>query len=198
MKVLFLADVESKKYWDFFDKEDFADIDLIISCGDLKASYLSFLATMTGIEVAYVHGNHDKRYNENPPEGCICIEDTVFEYKGVRFVGLGGSMRYKPGPQQYTEKEMHRRMKKSKFKYKIRRKKGVDVFVTHAPIAGFNDGEDKCHQGFECFKEFIEAYHPKYMVHGHVHMNYGRNVPRISEFNGTTVINAYEKYILEI
>ena len=51
MKILFIADVEAMVYWDFFKKEDFADIDLIISCGDLKADYLSFLATMTTLPV---------------------------------------------------------------------------------------------------------------------------------------------------
>ena len=106
MKILFIADEESKLYWDYFKKEYFEDIDIIVSCGDLKASYLSFLSTMLPIPVLYVHGNHDDKYDRNPPEGCICIEDSVFEYKGVRFLGLGGSNRYKPGVNQYTEKQM--------------------------------------------------------------------------------------------
>ena len=41
MKILVIADEESQKIWDFFRKEDYADIDLVISCGDLKADYLS-------------------------------------------------------------------------------------------------------------------------------------------------------------
>lgn len=196
MRVLFLADVESKKYYDFFDKNDFKDIDLIISCGDLKADYLTYLATMSGVEVAYVHGNHDKRYDEKPPEGCICIEDKIFTYHGVRFLGLGGSMRYKPGAQQYTEEEMRKRIKK--LKHQIYFRKGVDVLVTHSPARGLNDGEDLCHMGFDCFNEFLNKYHPKYFVHGHVHMNYGRNVPRVTQVGETQVINAYEKYILDI
>ena len=40
MKILFIADEESKIYWDFFKKEQFEGIDLIISCGDLKPEYL--------------------------------------------------------------------------------------------------------------------------------------------------------------
>ena len=195
MKVMFLADVESKALWDFFKKEDFADIDLIISCGDLKASYLSFLATVSGCEVAYVCGNHDK-YEKDPPLGCTCIEDTVFVYNGVRFVGLGGSMRYKPGPNQYEEKQMAKRIRK--LKLKIFFKKGVDVLVTHAPAKGVNDGEDRCHNGFACFLPFLEKYKPKYFVHGHVHMNYGRNIPRECQIGDVKVINAYEKYVLEI
>ena len=59
MKILVIADEESQKIWDFFRKEDYADIDLVISCGDLKADYLSFIATMIAVPVLYVHGNHD-------------------------------------------------------------------------------------------------------------------------------------------
>ena len=101
MKILFLSDEESKAYWDYFRKEDFSEIDLIVSCGDLKASYLSFLATMTTVPVLYVHGNHDDKYEINPPDGCICIEDDIYEYEGVRILGLGGSYRYKMG--RWTE-----------------------------------------------------------------------------------------------
>ena len=102
MKILFIADEESKLYWDFFKKEYFEGIDLIVSCGDLKASYLSFLATMLSIPVLYVRGNHDDRYDTNPPEGCICIEDKVYVYKGVRIMGLGGSNIYKTWINQYS------------------------------------------------------------------------------------------------
>ena len=33
--------------------------DAIISCGDLPASYLTFLVTMANRPLFYVHGNHD-------------------------------------------------------------------------------------------------------------------------------------------
>ena len=35
MRILFISDEESKSYWDFFKKEAFEGIDLIVSCGDL-------------------------------------------------------------------------------------------------------------------------------------------------------------------
>ena len=89
MKILVIADEESQKIWDFFRKEDYADIDLVISCGDLKADYLSFIATMIAVPVLYVHGNHDDKYKRKPPEGCICIEDTVYMFHGIRILGLG-------------------------------------------------------------------------------------------------------------
>ena len=196
MKILFLADEESKAYWDYFKKDDFAGIDLIISCGDLKASYLSFLTTMVGVPVLYVRGNHDDSYRENPPEGCICIEDTIFNFEGIRILGLGGCNRYKMGINHYTEKEMEKRIKK--LKWKLFFNKGFDIMVTHSPARGLHDDEDKCHIGFEVFNKMIEKYKPKYFVHGHVHMCYGRKFPRVDQVGDTTVINAYEKYIIEI
>ena len=196
MKILFLADEESKAYWDFFRKEDFEDIDLIISCGDLKASYLSFLATMTSIPVLYIHGNHDDSYGRKPPEGCICIDDKVYKYNGVRILGLGGSYRYKEGINQYTDDEMKKRVKK--LGLKLRFSKGIDILVTHSPALGLHDEEDLCHRGFAVFNDLMEKYKPKYFVHGHVHMNYGRKFPREDIVGETHVINAYEKYVVEI
>ena len=35
-------------------------------------------------------------------------------------------------------------------------------------------------------------------MHGHVHVNYGQNVPREIDYNGTKIINAYERYVIEI
>lgn len=73
MKILFLADEESKMYWEYFKKEDFKGIDIIVSCGDLNPSYLSFLTTMVGVPLLYVHGNHDDKYNVKPPEGAYAL-----------------------------------------------------------------------------------------------------------------------------
>ena len=196
MKILLLSDEESKSIWDFFRKEDYEDIDLVISCGDLKPEYLSFVATMIPVPLLYVHGNHDDKYDSKPPEGCTCIEDQIFEFQGVRILGLGGCLRYKPGKNQYTEQQMQRRI--SKMFWKIRRKKGFDILVTHAPAQGIHDAEDLCHRGFKAFIDLIEKYHPKYFVHGHVHMNDGRQFPREDMLGDTRVINAFEKYIIEI
>ena len=195
MKILFLADEESKVYWDYFKKEQFEGIDLIISCGDLKPEYLSFLATLVPVPLLYVHGNHDDKYDKRPPEGCICIEDRIYNFNGIRILGLGGSYRYKDGVNQYTELQMARRIAKLKLKLTINR--GFDILVTHSPAYGFHDGEDQCHRGFDSFNRLINTYHPKYFVHGHVHMNYGRQFPRVDEIGDTKVINAFERYILE-
>ena len=109
MRILAIADEESKYLWDYFQKEKLEGIDLILSSGDLNPNYLSFLATFTTAPVLYVRGNHDDKYEKTPPDGCICIEDQIYVHEGVRILGLGGSMRYRPGINQYTEKEMKKR-----------------------------------------------------------------------------------------
>ena len=46
MKILTISDEECPALWDHYHPDRLKDIDLIISCGDLKANYLSFLVTM--------------------------------------------------------------------------------------------------------------------------------------------------------
>ncbi|WP_069997700.1 metallophosphoesterase family protein [Cellulosilyticum sp. I15G10I2] len=194
MKILVVADIESNYIWDFFDKSKFSDIACVISCGDLKASYLSFLVTMLGVPVFYVHGNHDKRYNSQPPEGCDCIEDKVVTYRNIRIAGLGGSMEYTGGLHQYTEQTMQKRVKKL-----IKTSKGdIDIFVTHSPT--FNLGDDAnsiCHRGFNAFYDIYNNTFPKYHLHGHNHFTYSSNAQRVLSFNDIKVINGYNYYILE-
>ena len=137
----------------------------------------------------------DEKYEKVPPEGCICIDDDIFEYQGVRILGLGGSMRYRPGQYQYTEREMRRRVKKLRFK--LFKKGGFDILVTHAPAYQINDGEDLPHRGFQIFRELMERYQPKYFLHGHVHLRYGRKHKRCDQYQNTQIINACERYVFE-
>ena len=196
MRILLVADEPSKALWDYYDGEKLKDIDLILSAGDLPPQYLSFLVTFANCPLLYVHGNHDGVYDQKAPDGCICIDDRIYEYQGIRILGLGGSMAYNGGPYQYTEKAMQRRARK--LALKARFKGGFDILLTHAPARGMGDQDDLPHRGFEVFETMIDRYHPRYMVHGHVHMNYGYQIRRVQQHGETTVINAYEKYMLEI
>lgn len=195
MRILVIADEESSYLWDHFDKSKLEGVDLIISCGDLHPHYLSFLSTFTSAPVVYVHGNHDAKYEQVPPDGCTCIDDTVFVYNGIRILGLGGCMRYRPGPHQYTEREMRNRVKKLRFKLFL--KGGFDILVTHAPAYQLHDSRDLPHQGFKTFINLIEKYHPRYFLHGHVHMTYGRDTRRYDIYQNTQVINGYERFIFD-
>ena len=196
MKILLVSDKESPYYWDYYQPGRLDGIDLIISCGDLKANYLSFLVTMGRARVLYVHGNHDRTYEIRPPEGCDCIEDKLVTVNGLRILGLGGSIQYSGGPHQYTEQQMAWRIRRLWFQ--LRRAGGVDIVLTHSPAQDYGDGEDYAHRGFACLLNLIDRYQPKYLIHGHVHANYGFRTPRLLKRGETTIINAYERYMLEL
>lgn len=195
MRILILSDTPDKKYWDYYQEGVLDEIDLILSCGDLPPAYLSFVVTFAKAPVFYVHGNHDDCYAQTPPEGCTCIDGKLVEYEGLRILGFGGSMRYKPGDNQYTDKEMRHRVKKLRFP--LWRSKGFDILLTHSPARNLYDGDDLPHMGFKTFLTLLDTYSPKYFIHGHVHLNYGRKYKRASKYKETIIINGYQSYILD-
>ena len=195
MKILVVADEECTSLWDYYIPGRLKPYGLILSSGDLKGDYLSFLVTMARCPVMYVHGNHDGTYEDEPPEGCDSIEDKLVVYKGLRILGLGGCQPYSRGKHQYTEHQMTKRIRK--LKKAIEMVGGVDIVLTHAAPKDVGDWDDASHRGYESFLELIDSYHPKYLLHGHVHLSYGRNIQRERDYHGTQVINCCEKYDLE-
>lgn len=105
-------------------------------------------------------------------------------------------MEYIPdAPNQFTERKMEQRIKR--MWWKLKRNKGFDILVTHAPAYELNDLPDLPHKGFSCFKDLLDKYSPQYFLHGHVHANYGNSFKRKDQYGSTTVINAYEYVILD-
>ena len=195
MKILCVADEEEKGLWDYYTPESLRGVDLIVSCGDLHPDYLQFLVTMGNCPLLYVYGNHDQHYDRNPPLGCECIEDQIYNYQGLRILGLGGSMRYKPGKNMYTEQEMEKRI--SRLAAALMITNGFDLLVSHSPARGYGDLEDLPHRGFECFNALLQKYKPKYMIHGHVHKAYGHFERERTHSCGTKLINVCGSYSLE-
>lgn len=195
MKILLVSDEEDRFLWDYYTPGRLKGIDLILSAGDLKAEYLSFLVTMANRPLLYVHGNHDGGYAQRPPEGCQCIDGKLVTVGGLRILGLGGSALYNGGPHQYTEKQMRWRIHRLRLKLALTG--GVDIVLTHAPVRGFGDEDNMTHRGFEAFLPLLDQYQPRYLVHGHIHQRYGANRPRCYQYNETTIVNATGRYILE-
>ena len=195
--------------------------DLVLGCGDLPFDYLEYLVTVTNVPLLYVPGNHDadldprrqrvpagelgkpflSSYLEDPPgpRGCVNVDLDIAEAASLRVVGLGGSIRYSPGPNQYTQAEMSRRARRLRWrvaKKKMRHGGGVNILLTHSPPRGLGDGNDPAHQGFRALNNLIGALAPKLLVHGHVHP-YGQ-VFHDRVVDGTTVVNAVPYRILEV
>lgn len=192
MRILAVSDEESRALLSQARAGKLPRIDLIISCGDLHPSYLEELTDTVNALLIYVNGNH----TYGPMTCGICIEGKVFCYEGVRIAGLGGALRYRPGENLYTQKEMWRRARRLVPQILYRR--GLDIFVSHAPARGFGDLDDLAHQGFDAFCGLLERFAPKYMLHGHVHTSYGRIEKKREHPSGTTIINACGYQIIEI
>lgn len=192
--------------------------DVIVSCGDLPFEYLENLVTRAGVPLLYVLGNHDAeprpRRDEaalrlglenlvvDPvpgPEGCDDVDGRVREVAGLRIAGLGGSVRYKEGPNQYSQGEMRRRAIRLEARARFRGLFGrglVDVLVVHAPPLGVGDAGDPAHRGFASFHRLVRRLRPALLVHGHVHPVTKRGADRT--LGETRVVNAIPYRMLEV
>ena len=112
MKILAVADEESKYLWEYYEPSKLRDIDLIIGCGDLSRHYMNFLSDAAPVPVLYVHGNHDSDSYEKweflHDGSAIDLHATVTEIHSVRIAGLGGTFLSKiwnpPLPPKYHSK----------------------------------------------------------------------------------------------
>ncbi|MBT4287828.1 MAG: metallophosphoesterase [Deltaproteobacteria bacterium] len=195
MKILLISDKPSPALYDHFNPDIFQGVNIVISCGDLPAYYLEFIITMLNVPCYYVPGNHDTAFVKKPPPGWDLLDGKVIDFQGLSIMGFGGSMKYKVGPFQYTEKEMKARLLRMKPKL-WRKKNKIDILVTHAPAENLGDLEDLPHKGFKTFQYILDHYKPKYFLHGHVHLNYSRN-PRQIKYGETEIINGYEYHIFD-
>lgn len=179
-------------------RRQYDDVELIISCGDLPAVYLEFITSVLNVPLFYVRGNHDESYSDTPPGG-EDLHNRLVEFNGLTFFGLEGSPRYSHAPIQYTESEMFRLVFKVGLRLRLRklRGRGLDVLVTHAPPRGIHDAEDLPHRGFKALLNFIDWYHPRYMVHGHVHTYDRRTITR-TERGSTVIVNINPVTVLDI
>ena len=196
LKALVVADEESRYIWDYFDRQVFKGVDVIIACGDLKASYLSFLTTMVSAPLFYVHGNHDGRFLQHPPEGCDNLEERMQVIKGIRFIGFGGALASSPKPFHYSDRDAFRQV--ARRLPEISHHGGFDVLVTHAPARGLGDIEGAFHRGFRAYRSLLDMFGPKYYFHGHVHSNYSADTARSQRYRDTQIYNAFGYKLLDL
>jgi Icc-related predicted phosphoesterase len=186
-KALVVSDEIDERLWT--DAVRSCSVDLVVGAGDLPYAYLEFLANTLDKPCVFVPGNHDpdlSGYTRHSglsfkdgfpvawpgPVGGVNADGTVVDIGGLRVAGLGGSIRYNDGPNQWTERQQARRARKLvRLAERKRRRdgRGVDVLLTHAPPRGLGDREDLPHQGFECLHWTIERLRPKWLLHGHIH-----------------------------
>jgi len=198
MKILALSDKVMPYIYTPSTRERYADVDLIVGCGDLPASYLEFVVSQLDVPLVYVPGNHDPDDYHVP--GGINIDGKVVLIAGVLIAGLGGSRRYKPrGRHQYSSLEMRLRSLRlisRVFRHQILHQRSLDIFVTHAPPYGVHDQCDVPHTGFEVFHDIMRVARPALMLHGHVHVP--RNiVAKETVQHGCRILNVYPSKVVD-
>ncbi|MBQ9115767.1 MAG: metallophosphoesterase family protein [Clostridia bacterium] len=191
MRILAVADEESAVIREYWKENGYNDVDLIVSCGDLSGEYLEDIAKNLGCPLLYVKGNHDAMLGK--PRGAECIDCSIMEINGIRICGFSSIDRW---GRVLSEHRMRR--KTERMRRRIVKTGGIDVLVTHHPILGVGDGDDKFHRGYEAFRELVDAVKPRFVLYGHVHLSYKAGAKRVIEYGETTVINAYEKTFIEI
>lgn len=220
LKILCISDKIDPLIYSNNIKKRFNDIDLILSSGDLDLKYYGFIVSSLNKPLLFVFGNHNlkslSRYrtsnqlldldkpdtliNSSPSYGSIYLGDRVKTIKSLLVAGLGGSIKYNNGPNQFSEFEMTLKILKIVPKLIINRilhGRWLDILLTHAPPRGLGDKNDRCHQGFGIFRTFLKLFKPRYLLHGHIHL-YDINASREILFMETKIVNIYEHQIIEI
>ena len=186
--------------------------DLVLAAGDLPWDYLEFVASCVNAPMVFVPGNHDPalarpRWNtfmeyddsgdsvsDPRPHGATNADQSVVTAAGLRIAGLGGCVRYKPGPHQYTQRQYDGRAKR--LLRRARRGGPVDILLTHAPPYGLGDGDDQPHEGIKALHGVIDRLQPSWHLHGHVHP-YGQAMPD-RHVGPTTIRNVIPWKVLDV
>ncbi len=215
MKILCVADTVDPLVDSASIKKRFGDVDLVLSAGDLPMDYLSYIASAIDRPVLFVFGNHnlgDLPYyrqggGPNPfplhdfqrDGGATYVGFRTHSEAGLIVMGLGGSLRYNDGLNQFTQTQMWLRVFAripAMLFNRLFRGRAVDIVLTHAPPRGIHDYDDRCHRGFDSFLWLMRVWKPRYLVHGHVHL-YDARDSRVTTYGGTIVCNAYGHHLID-
>ena len=190
-------------------RERMGHVAFAVSCGDLPASYLEFIADALNRPVYYVLGNHAEeltRRSGKPirdPIGAVDLGGNVVQdpATGLILAGFPGSPRYNEfEPAQYSEWEigmMACKMAPRLYLNRMQHGRALDLLVTHAPPRNVNDRADPAHRGFVALRGFLEKWRPPVHIHGHVHL-YDRTAPAEQRYGDTAVINVFPYRLLEL
>ncbi len=199
MKLLSLSDQVLEFIYSPSIKERFADVDLVLGCGDLPYYYLEYLVDQLGKPVFFVRGNHAAtvEYSQGSerkgPWGAVDLHRKVVNFHGMLLAGFEGSLRYRKGPFMYTQSEMWGmvlNMAPRLVFNSVRHGRSLDILATHAPPWEIQDQPDPAHQGFKAFRWLLKVFKPRYHIHGHIHV-YEKETPVLTRFHHTLVVNTY-------
>jgi len=206
VSTLSLSDVKRSLIYGSQIRTQFANVDLVIGCGDLPYYYLEYVISMLDVPLLFVRGNHDKNIEHteagpcSAPAGAVDLHRRALSVNGLLFAGVEGSLKYNRGPFQYSQSDMWShifQLVPAMMINKARYGRYLDVFVSHAPPRGIHDKTDLPHQGIDAFRWLLQLFKPAYHFHGHIHIYRPGEITE-TRFERTRVINTYGYKMTEI
>lgn len=206
MKILAVSDQVVERLYDLVSQGHFADVEMILGCGDLPYSYLEYIVSLLNVPMYYVPGNHDPVYNPHFPsahaEGGVNLDLRRVCTRALLLAGLGGCNRYRPdGVNQYTQFEARlraARLMPGLLWNRIRYGRALDILITHSPAYGIHDEEEQAHMGLGAINWIIRWARPRYHLHGHTHFFRNNLQPSVTRVGATTSMNVFPYKVIEI
>jgi Icc-related predicted phosphoesterase len=206
VKILAVSDQVLERMYTLSSRGHFQGVELIVSCGDLPYEYLEYLVTVLNVQMLYVPGNHDPKYDlikrETYAEGGSNLDLKIVRHNKFLIGGFGGCIRYRPdGINQYSQAEAYLRafrLLPRLLLNRIQYGRALDILISHSPPFGIHDDSDPAHHGLKALNWLIRTAQPRYHFHGHIHV-YKRNLENIETNVGITkIINVYPYKTLEV
>lgn len=169
MRILAFSDIHGR--WELLRLAVEKDADIYVCLGDLTYGEAGIEEAAKIMEPVFdrlicVPGNNER------PETMrryfpLVLHGDVWEHRGVRFGGIGGSPRTPFHTVHEWEEEEARKM--------LARMGGVDILLSHAPPAGTRLSMTKSgiDAGSRALREYVESFRPKIVLCGHIHERAG-------------------------
>lgn len=183
MRVAFFSDTHGNLK-DYFDKINLNGVDLIVFLWDneiqdlelfrsLQLKKIGILWNHTPWEKTKIKIDIFKEYN------ILDISWQKFEFKGKTFFGIPGEIRYIISEEIMKWQSVIPSLDNTKThiqdlknKIEILQKSKPDIILSHFPAFGIMDKpKDFAHRWLHFLSEYINANFPKYLIHGHLHMD---------------------------
>lgn len=160
------------------------EFDLCVLLGDVHPAEMPLILDCIPREkIIALKGNHDS-FSIYSDFGVRDIAGTDFEYKGVRFVGIDGSFKYKK--EQFPSHTQYESLRDA------RCLPVADVLLTHDVMLSDFEREP-AHAGLIGITYYIYEKKPFYHIHGHIHKSYWKQYE-----NGTKEKSVYLCEYIEI
>lgn len=161
------------------------EYDIVVILGDICACELSKIVDIIPVEkIIALRGNHDD-FDIYENFGIKNVNGQKFTYRGVDFIGIEGSFKYKKGEfPSYTHYES--------LNLAIKMWQKADVLLTHDCM--FTESKyDVAHSGLVGITYYVFNNAVRWHIHGHIHKSY-----KNSYLNGTVEKSVYGCEYFEI